>query len=88
MRVSGVVIIFFAYQISYLECTDITLYERLQAFSSQYEVMKWRPGERIDLTEDGQKVDSMDMLSKRRCIDIEGRLHSILNSSVPSMRNL
>ena len=44
---------------------DITFRERITAYRQQYDVMKKKSGERNDLTETGEKVDSLDILAKK-----------------------
>jgi len=44
---------------------DITFRERITAYRQQYDVMKKKSGERNDLTEGAEKVDSLDILAKK-----------------------
>ena len=44
---------------------DVTFRERIVAYRQQYDVMKVRSGERSDLQEGGEKIDSLDILAKK-----------------------
>lgn len=44
---------------------DIFLYERVQAYKQQYEIMKKRSGTRTDLQENAEKTNSLDELARK-----------------------
>lgn len=44
---------------------DISFRERIIAYRQQYDVMKLKSGERSDLQNEGEKVDSLDILAKK-----------------------